>query len=77
MKLWLLFVAELGLCVLFPLDYRLVYIANMLIYQTFGISILEYVCRRMARQETSGNEGKHEFKTKRIRCVWTIREYGK
>lgn len=40
---------------------------------TFGISVLEYTCRRLARKDVDG-EGK--YKTDRVRFVWILREFG-
>lgn len=40
---------------------------------TFGSSVLEAACRRMARQEQDVDR---KFKTTRVRFVWIMREYG-
>lgn len=39
---------------------------------TFGMSVLEYTCRRMARRENDGGK----YKTTRVRFVWILREFG-
>lgn len=46
---------------------------------TFGVTILEYVCRRMARRDAlrkTGQLDRHPFRGTRIRFVWILREYG-
>ena len=45
---------------------------------TFGVAILEYVCRRMARRDAlrkTGQVDRHPFRATRIRFVWILREY--
>jgi hypothetical protein len=39
---------------------------------TFGLSVLEYTCRRMARRDNDGGK----YKTTRVRFVWILREFG-
>ncbi|BGP08319.1 hypothetical protein JCM10049v2_004166 [Rhodotorula toruloides] len=39
---------------------------------TFGISVLENACRRMARRDQQGDA---KWKTTRVRFVWILREY--
>lgn len=50
---------------------------------SFGLSILEYACRRMARRDalakvglSDEDEGDSRFLTKRVRFVWILKEYG-
>lgn len=40
---------------------------------TFGVSVLEYTCRRMARRQAE--EG-GKYRTTRVRFVWILREFG-
>lgn len=44
---------------------------------TFGVAVLEYVCRRMARQNSLkvGGRVDAKFKTTRVRFVWIAREH--
>ncbi|SCZ88186.1 BZ3500_MvSof-1268-A1-R1_Chr2-1g04245 [Microbotryum saponariae] len=38
---------------------------------TFGISVLEYICRRLARRDADDRK----YKTSRVRFVWILREF--
>ena len=45
---------------------------------TFGMAVLEYACRRMARAgAVAAGEKDDKFKMKRVRFVWILREFGK
>jgi hypothetical protein len=51
---------------------------------SFGLSILEYACRRMARRDAMARVGRKidkaegiAFQTTRVRFVWTLRDYCK
>lgn len=44
---------------------------------TFGMAVLEYACRRMARSgAVVEGEKDDKFKTRRVRFVWILREFG-
>lgn len=44
---------------------------------TFGMTVLEYACTRMARRGfTASGEKEGKVKTSRVRLVWILREFG-